>query len=270
MTYLRSSLIAAIAGSLLFVASLSARSQTTGSVPATGEPKKLAPRDDAAPKKNNKLRIKSASVANYDIPRGLFSLHGKVNFQDQDGKVNLYCDEALYNENDDTAACAGNLKVTDPDNIITGKHMNADFAAETIVIEGDVTIVTTKGPKEKPKEGEAKAEQKRVTTITCDKIVYTYTEGKRRAVATGTITAKQKDKTVLAQRADYDLEKDTITVGDKITITMDNGNKFECTGAVIGVADDTVAMQNITGFVLSDKAKGGGGAKPEAGTKPPG
>ena len=108
--------------------------------PATGEPRQLAPRDPARPRDDQRqVRINHAERARYDSARGLFYLFGKVEFQDED--VKLFCDEATYNENDDTAACAGNLRIVDGENVITGNVINADFEAEIINIEGNVKIV---------------------------------------------------------------------------------------------------------------------------------
>ncbi|MCE5218882.1 hypothetical protein LLH03_17850 [bacterium] len=263
MTTRRAVLVGMVASlGLVAIVSTLSYSQGTGGSPTTraGEPRKLAPRDPSKPAdKSQRVRVRNADRARYDSARGMFYLFGNVLFEDED-EVKLYCDEASYNENDDTAACAGHLKVTDKDNVITGDLINADFDAEIVNIEGNVKIVTTKATKKK--EGEKTSEEKRVTTITCDKIVYYYTTGKRRAVATGNLKAVQEDKTVLAPRADYDREKDLITLGDKITIKMENGNEFECTRATIGVSDDTVDMEGITGIFFRDKNK-------EKGTQPP-
>ena len=230
-----------------------------GQVPNTGEPKKLGPRDGKE-KKSNVVRIEHADRARYDSKRGLVYLFGNVQFQDEKD-VKLFCDEATYNKNDDTAACAGHLKVVDPDNVITGELINADFGAEIVEIQGGVKIITTRGPKEKTEGGE---EKKRTTTITCDKVHYVYTEGKRHAIATGNLKAVQEDKTATADRAEYDIERDLITLTGPIRITWENGDWCECTKAVISVGDE--AVEDMEGFrgIFSREKKTEGEAKPAA------
>lgn len=227
-------------------------SQPAGTPGKTGEPKKLGTRNE---KKNesSQVRINKANRARYDPTRKLFYLVGDVEFQDEDVKVN--CDEATYSEEDDTAACAGNLRITDPENVITGLFVNADFGAEIVSIEGDVKIVTTKRPKSENSQEGNPDQEKRVTTITCDKIVYVYTEGKRHAVATGNLKAVQKDKTLVAQRADYDRETDIIVLGDAVKITMENGNEFNATRATISATEEWVEMEGFTGIAIREKKK---------------
>jgi lipopolysaccharide export system protein LptA len=234
---------------------------TAGQVPNTGEPKRLGPREGVE-KKNDIVRIEHADHARYDSKRGLVYLFGNVQFQDEKD-VKLYCDEATYNKTDDTAACAGNLKVVDPDNTITGQMMNADFGAEIVDIQGTVKIITTRGPKEKTENGEDK---KRTTTINCDKVHYIYTNGKRHAVATGNLTAVQEDKTATADRAEYDIERDVIVLTGPIKITWQNGDWCECTKAAISVGDE--AVEDMEGFrgIFSREKKNEAEAKPAPAT----
>jgi lipopolysaccharide export system protein LptA len=243
-----------IAAALVLAAACVAQAQKpdSGPAPKVGTPEKLAPHDGKAPKEKDEFRIKNADRVRYDTNRGLFYLYGNVEFQDKE--VTVCCDEASYNEKDDTAACAGSLKMTDPDNVITGELVNADFNAEIINIVGSVKIVTTKTGKKEEKDAQGKAEdEKRVTTITCDKIQYYYTEGKRHAVATGNLKALQKDRTIFAQRADYDREKDVVVLGSQVTIKMENGNDFDCAKATISVTEDWVEMEGFKGKAVREK-----------------
>ncbi|MDI9583580.1 MAG: LptA/OstA family protein [Acidobacteriota bacterium] len=233
-----------------------------------GTPRKLAPRDQTEPKEQKKVRINHADRARYDSARKMFYLYrdktgskGPIEFQDD--KMKLTCDEAAYNETDDTAACAGNLKIVDEDSVITGAHIYVDFDAEIARIEGSVKIVTTE--KVKPKEGEGGKEETRVTTLFCDLVEYTYTEGKRRAIATGNLKGTQEDKTVFSPKADYDLEKEIVVLSPPVRIQLDNGSEFTTDGATISTADDWMETGNITGFFIRDKEedKGGEEGKPE-------
>lgn len=245
---------AAVCAGLLFAVAAHAQ-PAPGATPRTGEPRRLAPREPDKKKDDKRqVRINHADRARYDSARGLFYLFGKVQMSDEDMK--LYCDEATYNENDDTAACAGNLKIIDGENVITGNLINADFEAEIINIEGSVKIVTTKTLKSQEEE----EEEKRITTITCDKIVYTYTEGRRFALATGNLKAVQKDKTVIAEKAEYDREQDIITLSSpgsgSVVIKMDNGNEFTVAKVIISVTEDWIDMEGgLAGIIFRDDKK---------------
>ncbi len=226
---------------------------------AVGEPKELGSTAKKEPEKKQKkkVRVNHADRARYDSARGMFYLFrnktgskGPIEFQDEDMK--LICDEAIYDENDDTAACAGNLKITDEESVITGDHINADFDAEIARVEGNVKIVTTETIKKKEGETEEK-EETRVTTIWCDEIEYTYTDGARRAVAKGNLKAVQKDKTVLSPKADFDLEKDIVVLAAPVQITLDNGSQFTTDGATISTAEDWMEMGQIIGFFINDR-----------------
>lgn len=240
--------------------------------PRVPAPQKLGPRDPNAPKEEGQFRIKNADRGRYDTKRGLFYLWGHVIFQDKD--VTVECDEASFNEPDDTAACAGHIKMNDSESEITGELVNADFGAEIVNIMGNVKIVTTKSAKKEETapgantEG-AKPEEKRVTTITCERIQYYYTEGKRHAVVTGLIKAVQKERTITAQHADYDRERDVITLGDDVTITREDGSEFHCTLARVGVSDDSIEMQNLSGKGIRKKKAESGKTAP-APAKPAG
>lgn len=231
--------------------------------PNVGEPKKLG-EPKKAKKDDDEIRIDNADQGRYDAARDLFYLSGNVVFRDED--VKLYCDEASYNNNDDTAACAGNLRIVDPENTITGKRINADFTAEMAVIEGDVKIVTTKTTKAQ----ESKEPKKRITTITCDRVVYYYTEGERRAIATGNLKGVQEDKTVTAQRADYDREKDVIVLSPEVIFTMKSGTTFACRKATISVTDDWINMEGLDrGLLKREKEETAGGEEPAPGSEEP-
>lgn len=249
--------------------------------PGPGEPRILAPRDPSRPPEDEKdqVRLRQADRARYDSRRGLWGLSGNIVFEDEG--VELYADEANYNENDETAACAGHLRIVDKENVITGDTLQADFDAEIAIIEGHVKIVTTKTVVQpRPENGEPPAEGKepeqRITTVTCDKIVYTYTEGQRRAVATGNLKAVQEDKTITASKADYDREKDIVVLSEPVKITMDNGSAFECKRATISVTDNWVDMEGFTGIAIRNKktpaatpAAGGEAPAPGGPTPPP-
>ncbi|NSW54751.1 MAG: hypothetical protein HPY44_01945 [Armatimonadetes bacterium] len=238
-----------------------------------GTPKKLAPRDQTEAKKQKKVRINHADRARYDSARKMFYLYrdktnskGPIEFQDDEMK--LTCNEAVYNETDDTAACAGDLKIVDEDSVITGAHIYVDFDAEVARVEGSVKIVTTE--KVKPKEGEEGEEKTRITTLVCDLVEYTYTEGKRRAIATGNLKGVQEDKTVFSPKADYDLEKEIVVLSPPVRIQLDNGSEFTTDGATISTADDWMETGNITGFFIDnkDEEQGGEAGKPEEAPTP--
>ena len=89
-----------------------------------------------------RVKIESADKMAYDPDTKTYHLTGNVVFSNKDSR--LYCDQADYNEEADTAKATGHLRATDPSSVITGDLMEADFGKKLTVVTGNVTIVTQK------------------------------------------------------------------------------------------------------------------------------
>lgn len=204
----------------------------------------------------DRARIESADLLRYDPVEGIYYLTGNVVFSHRD--IKLYCDEAIYDYDENSAVAKGNPRVVTEDTTITGTMIEADFDDEVVTIAGNVTIVTQRKREdgeqdtgeeesdgEEPRHLEEYWEKK--TTITCEKIVYEYADDVKRATATGRIKAVQEDKTCYADQAVYEELKDLITLTGNVRVLTDKGDEFRCPKAVISVEEDWIRAEQVTG-----------------------
>jgi len=259
-----------------------------------------APKAETAPKteEDQRVNIDHADHMRYDGQKKLFFLTGNVQMTHKE--VTLYCDEARYNEEADTARAVGHLRVVDPDNNLTGDLINADFGKKLIVITGNVRLVTQRKPKPEtagaapgtppaagtppetppaaPAETTATGSERpehfqgyreKLTTITCERIDDWYDE--KRVVATGNVKAVQEDKTVTAADAVYDEDRDIVVLtGNPVRVVMENGNQFETPKATISVEEDWVEADTVRAVMKrEEKATETPPKAPEGGTPQP-
>ena len=230
----------------------------------------------------------------------------QVQFANKD--THLFCDEADYHDDTDTAQARGHLKVTSPDAVITGDLIDADFGKDLVVITGNVTIVTQKhrnktqksetpvslekskpaqpaaglankpandatvstiAPKPKGKEeNDAESYKEKKTTITCERVEYYYAEGVKRMVATPRVKAVQEDKTVLADQAVYEDLARLVTLTGNVVLNTEKGDEMHCTKAVISVDDNWVQAEHLTGVTLHKSKNDQGKSNKPAPTTP--
>ena len=180
-----------------------------------------------------------ADLLRYDPVEGTYHLTGHVVFSHRD--IKLYCDEAVYDYDENSAVAKGNPRIVSKDTTITGTLVEVDFDNEVAGITGSVTMITQRkredgdrqtdqngSPDEEPRHLEEYWEK--LTTITCEKIVYEYAEDVKRGTATGRIKAVQEDKTCYADQAVYEELKDTITLTGNVRVLTDKGDEFRCPG----------------------------------------
>jgi lipopolysaccharide assembly outer membrane protein LptD (OstA) len=224
------------------------------------------------------VHIEHADLLSYDPEQNLYFLTGNVHFRQED--THLYCDEAQYNEDEDTARAKGNLKIVQPETTITGDLITADFGEKFADIAGNVRIITQKKKEEKakpegegaPKEGgeatpkgeappAAEGEQKegrweefktKVTTVTCDQVRYWYDE--TRALATGSVVAVQEDKKVTADEAEYVEKDDLLTLkGNPVQASMEDGSQFTAPWVKVEVEGERFWTGPIIGTFKKEK-----------------
>jgi len=214
----------------------------------------------------DRARIESADLLRYDPAEGMYYLTGNVVFSHRD--IKLYCDEAVYDYDENSAVAKGNPRVESEDTTITGTVIEADFDDEVATIADDVTIVTQRKREkgEQPAEGADGEEPRHLedywekkTTITCQKIVYEYAEDVKRGTATGRIKAVQEDKTCYADQAVYEELKDIITLTGDVRVLTDKGDEFRCPKAVISVEEDWIRAEQVTGVGKRRPEENGGG-----------
>ncbi|MFW6437613.1 MAG: LptA/OstA family protein [Armatimonadota bacterium] len=211
------------------------------------EPGGLAEDEDRA-------RIEQADHLRYDPAEAIYYLEGNVVFSHKD--IKLYCDEAVYDYDDNSAVATGNPKVVEPETTITGDAIEADFDAEVATIAGNVTAITQKkraAGEEPPQEDEGDEEPPRTfdelhekkTTITCQKIVHEYGEDREVTTATDRIRAVQEDKTVYADRAVHEQKKDLITLTGDVRVLTDRGDELRSPRVVISTEEDWIRAENV-------------------------
>jgi lipopolysaccharide assembly outer membrane protein LptD (OstA) len=295
-----------IAGLLLCLGLAAAESNTLATPspgnaktkPATAQP--AGKPDDAS----DRVIIEHADTMRYDPNTKIYHMRGNVVFSNKD--VKLYCDEADYDERADSATARGHLRITDPNSVITGDLIEADFGKEIAVITGHVTILTQKRSNkttgkpevslEKPVKGGARPSGapanpttdqattatkpktgdepeklegywERKTTITCERVEYYYNDKVKKMIATPRVKAVQEDKTVWADTAVFEDIPRLITLTGNVTLNTEKGDEMACLKAVISIDDDWIQAEGMHGATLR-KHKGEEG-KPAPTPAPP-
>lgn len=208
----------------------------------------------------DRARIESADHLRYDAGAGMYYLTGNVVISHKD--IKLYCDRATYDYDNNSAVAEGNPRVVNPDTTVTGDLIEADFEDEIATISGNVIAVTQRKKPEseqqadegEKREGEVPRDldelREKLTTITCPKVVYRYSEDVKTVHATGRIKAVQEDKTLYADEALYEELKDIVTLTGDVRVITDRGDEFRCPKAVISVEEDWLQAENITGVAV--------------------
>lgn len=226
----------------------------------------------------DRARIESADLLRYDPTEGMYYLTGNVVFSHRD--IKLYCDEAVYDYDENSAEAKGNPRIVGEDTTITGTVVEADFDDEIATVADHVTIVTQRkreNGEQQTDEGGSNGEEPRhiedywekLTTITCDRIVYEYAEDVKRGTATGRVKAVQEDKTCYADQAVYEELKDLITLTGDVRVLTDKGDEFRAPKAVISVEEDWIRAEQVTGVGKRRPEENGGGESTTTEETPP-
>lgn len=228
-------------------------------------PTKPAPAEAEATVDEDRLKIEHADTLDYDPNTKLYHVRGNVVFANKN--VHLYCDQADYNAETDSAKATGHLRITDPNSVITGDLAEADLTKKLGVITGNVQIVTQKQPSKPaatagaPASGTeaAKSNQEpqhvedyweKPTTITCERVEYYYAADVKKMVATPRVKAVQEERTVWADTATFEDLKRLITLVGNVVLKTDKGDEMHCTKAVISVDEDWIKAENLSGITL--------------------
>jgi len=222
---------------------------TAPATPAPAAQPAAATAQSEAPKAK-KVQVKHADKLSYDSAAKVYHLTGNVLLTQED--MSLYADNCDYDDKGQTAVATGHLKITDPDLTLTGDRVKADFNAKLAQIVGNVTIVTQKKKTEENGKPVSEYRQK-LTTITCPQIDYYYADDKKQAAIAGPLKAVQEDKTLWADKADYDGVKDTVVLTGNIRVKTDAGSEFRCPSATISLKDDTLEAVDITGVAVEEQ-----------------
>ena len=149
------------------------------------------------------------------------------------GDVTITSDKAVYTEKTKIVVMEGNLKITDPENEITGPKGTTYLNERKCVIDGGVKLVAK--PKSSNQQSENDPETIREhltqpTTMTCDKVEYLYR--KKIATAEGNIKVVQKDRVGIAKKAVYDVNEEHLTLTGGVFVKDEKGQTFSSEGTV--------------------------------------
>jgi lipopolysaccharide assembly outer membrane protein LptD (OstA) len=137
---------------------------------------------------------------------------------------------ATYNRDTGVATSPGSLQMDDAQNTITGDRGVAYYNTRDVEITGNVKIVVRPKPgDQKPGKSAARREFKEPVTVYCDKVVYNWRT--RKAVLTGHLTLKQKDRTVTGDKGLYDGNTEVVELIGNIVSRRPNGERSDTLGA---------------------------------------
>jgi len=205
------------------------------------------------------VTIEHADLLQYEADKGIYYLSGSVVFSHQDMK--MYCDEAWYDEANDTARATGHLRIVDPEATITGDIATANFDTEVATVTGNITVVAQKKVEEaessEDEEEPSKFEEyrRKKTTITCPKIVYEYNDDVKKMTLTGPVKAVQEDKTAWAQQAVYEELTDIITLTGNVRVITKKGEEFRAPEVVISVDEEWMKARDVSGITFRRRDK---------------
>ncbi len=200
------------------------------------------------------VKIEHADLLQYDADREMYYLSGSVVFSHQD--VKMYCDEAWYDEANDTARATGHLRIVDPEATITGDIATANFDTEVATVTGNVTVVAQKKVDEaessRDEEEPSKFEEyrRKKTIITCPKIVYKYNDDVKKMTLSGPVKAVQEDKTAWAEAAVYEELSDIVTLTGNVRVITKKGEEFRAPEVVISVEEEWMKARDVSGITF--------------------
>ncbi len=240
--------------------------------------------DEGKKPEAERVIIEHADLLRRDAARKLYQLRGNVVFARRDMK--MYCDEAEYNEETDTAVARGHLRITDPNTVITGDLLEVDFGKEIAVVTGNVTIITQKkgnkptataavtqekplksapraqeaaGQKpsppsngaQKPKRASREPERleeywEKKTVITCERVEYHYADNVKKIIATPRVKAVQEDKTVWADTVIYEDIPRQLTLTGNVILQTDKGDEMRCLKVVVSLDEDWLEAEGAS------------------------
>lgn len=106
--------------------------------------------------------------------------------------------------------------------------------------------------------------RERKTTIYCTKVRYHYTDGEKYAWVSGPIRAEQKDRTLWADKAEYDVEDGVLKLIGNVKVKTEDGDEFQCPMAIVSVEDEWLRAEKVTGVAVRKKKGKEGGQEKQA------
>lgn len=180
-------------------------------------------------------------------------MKGEVSFTH--GDTVITSDEVNYDDTAKEAVSPGSLKISNPECDVNGDKGTAYFKKKLGVVEGNVVMSL------KPKPGESGTDAdsnsidrfKQPTTVTCKRMEYFY--ARKVASAQGGVIFKQPKRTVYADKAVYDQNKEILTLTGNVRGTEDDGTEYSAPGEVkisLKKGDEWLEAPNASGSFKID------------------
>jgi len=240
------------------IAAQNADNEETPAAPTPPELQTPSPESEetaAETEADDVVTIEHADLLQYEADKEMYYLSGNVVFSHQD--VKMYCDEAWYDEANDTARVTGHLRIVDPEATITGDIATANFDTEVATVTGNITIVAQRKVEEAESSGDEEEKpskfeeyRRKKTTITCPKIVYEYNDDVKKMTLSGPVKAVQEDKTVWAEAAVYEELTDIITLTGNVRVITKKGEEFRAPEVVIAVEEEWMKARDVSGITF--------------------
>jgi len=211
--------------------------------------------DSETAQEDDVVKIEHADLLQYEADKEMYYLSGSVAFSHKDMK--MYCDEAWYDEANDTARAIGHLRIVDPEATITGDLAAANFNTEVATLTGNITVVAQKKVEEVESSGDEEEKpskfeeyRRKKTTITCPKIVYEYNDDVKKMTLSGPVKAVQEDKTAWAEAAVYEELTDIVTLTGNVRVATQKGEEFRAPEVVISVEEEWMKARDVSGITF--------------------
>jgi lipopolysaccharide assembly outer membrane protein LptD (OstA) len=163
------------------------------------------------------------------------------------GDTVLKSDKVEYDETTQIAKSPGVLTISDPENDIRGDSGVAYLKERRGVLTGNIKLVAK--PRQKAQTYDKKpAELRDAATMTCDTLEYLYKQ--KQATASGNLKIVQKDRTVTAEKAIYNVKDEIVTLTGNVKGSDEKGQNFSSGGKVtvsIKDGDEWMEMEQAAG-----------------------
>lgn len=187
------------------------------------------------------------------------------------GDAVLKSDKIEYDETTQIAKSPGVLTISDPENDIRGDSGIAYLKERRGVLTGNIKLIAK--PRQTTQSNDKKPPELRdAATMTCDSLEYFYKQ--KQATASGNLKIMQKDRTVTAEKAQYNVKDEIVTLTGGVKGSDEKGQNFSSGGKVtvsIKEGDEWMEMEQAAGTfkVKSEEEESPEASKPAEPAKTP-
>ena len=179
-----------------------------------------------------------------DAEAGIFHLKKKIAIiEPPQGYVEVLAKDSrltahklTYNQSDDTAELSGDVSISQEDIYAKAEIMQADFAREMYVLEGNVYL----------KQRETDGEKAGSTKLEVWSRWMQVEEGGKRLLARGEVRLFQEERKAWADELDYDDDKELAVLTGDVRMETDDGGVLTGTKVVIDLSSDEAVVYGPT------------------------